>query len=552
MAGPDVFQEQAPFSADKGIFGLHLRRTNSGLWYDQHLLPSPDLLAICSRLQNADVTMHLNGDGLPNSLVPASVSVYHCFSSQKLAPLQFSGQHSLLLVSSPLPFDDSPPVRSLKSWVTLFREALTTSAAGTCITVALLARQTTAALPMLPILDRRFELDRIKAWKVETAILPDMCLCERDPVSTQVARSPLPTPFPILIFAFRTPVQWGKFTAPQVIWMDPPASTATPEEAQAFHVLLNVPASTPLPNGMERPTTSNRILGMLNMMDPGETSTQLRMASHLRYPAIWPPAVQRASPDKTTVAHYLVPLKIVDHLTEDLESLQMQGIRWMILSADRPTYVINHLPHRVVGRAPSYKAQADEVLDSILCSPQVARLFDECLVLNRWDVITKVAEGVDLEVLATTLSNLDHLVLLEANSMQLIKPASECTVVQPPHLILASPPTILPDYAIQVVCKAASLLHHQAMSVPGRSLLTFEHKEVAAALAGARIPCGSAGFLTLTTGSAAQDQALSSTSGIPLAASWDQRLANLPPLPRLTLSAENVAAAAAADPMQEN
>ena len=295
-------------------------------------------------------------------------------------------------------------------------------------------------------------------------------------------------------------------------------------------------------------------------MDPGETSTQIRMASHLRYPSQWPPIVQRASPDKLTVAQYLVPKLIVDRLVEDAEDLQSQNIRWMILDSQVPSYIINHLPHRSPGNAPSYKAQADEVLDSILCSPQVARLFDDCVALNRWDVLAKIAEGVDLEVLATTLQNLDHLILVEAGTGKHIRPALEPSVVQPPNLILASPPTVLSSYATQLVCQAASILHHQSMSTPGRTLLTFEHPEVAACLAGAKIACGAAGFLTLTTGNATRDGELSRARGLEPGAPWDERLKILPPLPRLTLSTENVAAAsrmaevgeAPAVPMQEN
>jgi hypothetical protein len=338
-----------------------------------------------------------------------------------------------------------------------------------------------------------------------------------------------------------------------------------PPDAQAFHVLLNVPSSTTLPNGIERPTTGNRILGMLNQMDPGETSTQLRMAPHLRYPPQWVPLVQRSSPNKLAVAQYVVPHSIVEKLCEDAEDLQAsQNVRWMILSPDSPTYLINHLPQRSSSGAPSYKAQADEVLDSILLSPQVARLFDDCLALNRWDVIAKLADGVDLEVLATTLLNLDHLILLDANTSQAIKPAPESTLVQPPQLILATPPTLLPSYAVQMVCNVASILHHQPMSTPGRTLLTFEHKEIAECLAGAKVPCGSAGFLTLTTGSAQRDAESSGSHGTLPATPWADRLSNLPTLPRLRLSMENVAAASAqapvtsegpvpdADPMQEN
>jgi hypothetical protein len=240
----------------------------------------------------------------------------------------------------------------------------------------------------------------------------------------------------------------------------------------------------------------------------------------------------------------MVPKFIVDRLVEDAEDLQSQNIRWMILDPQSPSYIINHLPHRSPGSAPSYKAQADEVLDSILCSPQVARLFDDCAALNRWDVLAKVAEGVDLEVLATTLQNLDHLILVEAGTGKHIRPALEPSVVQPPNLILASPPTILSSYAIGLVCHAASILHHQSMSTPGRSLLTFEHAEVAACLAGAKIACGAAGFLTLTTGNAAHDGELCKARGIDPGAPWDSRLKVLPTPPRLALSVENVAAAA--------
>lgn len=549
-ADSDPFQQAAPGLVDKDIFGLHLRQTSSGLWFDQRPLPSQELLTLCGRLRNAEIDVLLNGDGLPNSRLPSTLLTFHTLSHSGLQPPQLQGHHSLLLVSTPLPFDDSPPVFSLRSWVNLFRESLSRPSPTTRITVVLMARQTSAALPLLPILDRRFELDRLKAWKAGVWVLPDIHLGHRDPQTAEVSISPLPTSFPLLMFGFSSELRHLHAPIPEVAWVDTPPPMDIPSGAQAVHVLLNVPSSTLLPNGLERPTTSNRILGMLNMMDPEETSTQLRMASHLRYPSHWSPTIQKASPDKLTIAHYLVPQSIVDHLVEDSDALLAHNIRWMILSPDSPSYLVNHLPRKVGRGAPSYKAQSDEVLDSLLCNPQVSRLFEECVALNRWDVLVRIADGIDLAVLATTLSNLDHLLLLEARSLQVIKPSTDSNTVQPPHLILASPPTILNFYAVQLVCTVASILHHQAMSTPGRTLLTFEHAVVASYFAGARVPCGSAGYLTLTTGDAAKDGDLCRQCGLPDNASWDLRVSSLPALPHPTLSVANVEAVSQA--MQEN
>ena len=439
----NAFQKTAPEIAGKDIFGLHLRTTSNGLWFDQKPLASQELLQLCGRLQNAPVDLLLTGDGLSNPLLPQSLPNYHIFSHQHLSPPQLQGHHSLFLASTPLPFDDSPPIFSLKSWVGLFQSALGASGKDTRITVVLMARLTSAALCLLPTLDRRFELDRLKRWKSGIWVLPDARLGIRDPRTAEVALSPLPTPFPLLIFGVSSACR-HLIASPKIAWIQTPPPLEIPPEAQAVHVLLNVPSSTTLPNGLERPTSGNRILGMINLMDPGETSTQLRMAVNLRYPPHWIPTIQKSSPDKVTVAHYLVPRSIVEKLEEDTESLISHNIRWMIFSDERPTYLVNHLPHRSARGAPAYKFQAPEVVDSLLCNTHVARAFDECLVFNRWDAIVRIADGIDLPILAATLSNSDHLLLLEAGTNQVIKPSSESSTVQPLHLILASPPPFWP------------------------------------------------------------------------------------------------------------
>jgi hypothetical protein len=294
--------------------------------------------------------------------------------------------------------------------------------------------------------------------------------------------------------------------------------------------------------------SGTRLLMMLNQLDPTESSTQFRHCPPTRYPLHWLPEMQRAAPDKLAIAQYHVPMQIIESLEEDSPSFFAMGIRWCVLSTTS-AFLISHLPNRQKGStARFYKCQADEILDTILSPPTISRLFAQAVAFNRWDVYVQLHAGVDPEVLAETLQSWDNLQLLDAATQVIVRPSRNHKVVEPPCLILTSPPTILIQYAVEHVGTITSVRSHQLLPRPGHALLTLESDAAAKVLAGCHIPCAGTGHIILTTGSQERDALLCQEMGLSQGASLYDRQPLLDTLPRSFLSIENVRACTFAPP----
>ena len=87
--------------------------------------------------------------------------------------------------------------------------------------------------------------------------------------------------------------------------------------------------------------------------------------------------------------------------------------------------------------------------------------------------------------------------------------------VEPPHLVLVCPPTLLLSFALDLVGKLSPLRDHQLLDLPGRAIVSFELLEAAKALAGCRISLVAAGSILLSTGSLERDRQINADVGVP-------------------------------------
>ena len=544
-----AFQSQASTHLSPA-YGLNLSQVEStGVWFDKKPLASDSIVQAIATLIPKPIDNWLISDGLPNPSLPPSIDQFDVFSHKNLTPSQLVGKHSVLFTPTPLPFEDSAPVFSMRSWCQLFRQSLAEkSAIPTQISILLVARMTSPCPNLIPLLDKRFELDLLKPWKAGLWVIPDAHLAERDRQTGLVLPGAWPSPFPLVLHSFSSTGgrSAGKIP-PSIHWITPPPADApkAPLEGRAHHILLNAPAAIPSPAGTQRTMSGTRILMALNCMDPGESSTQFRHSPSLRYPPQWLPQMQRASPDSVAIAHYYVPAHIVTSLAEDSADLLEVGVRWCLLG-QAPGFLINHLPRKSKQLAARpYKCQADEILDTLLAPDEIRRLFRNALVFSRWDVYVELHEGVDPQALADTLLSLDNLLLIDATTQGVVSPSSSQRVVEPPSLILVCPPTLLVQYAVEQIGVLTSIRRQQVLDRPGHALLTLEHTEAAKILLGSRIPCADAGAIILTSGCPSKDATANAEMGIPADASFAVRSTCLSQFGRSVLSIENVAAAAA-------
>lgn len=556
LTAPVDFQGLASAHASQ-VYGMNLCQIESDqTWFDKKPLASSTLVGQIEKLTRTPIDQWLLSDGLCNPELPLHINSFHVFNHKSLGPESLKGKHSVMFVSAPLPFDDAPPVFSLRSWCQLFRQTLSLQGpSATSITIVLVSRSTTPTLQLIPLLDKRFELDMLKSWKRGVWVLPDIHLAERDTHSGHVYTQAWPSPYPLMLYSFSSARTPGNQKIPALVaWLDSSPldeDIELPPESRAHHVLLNLPSTGAGQEGRNRAMSATRILMILNSLDPSESSTQFRFASNLRYPLDWLPQVQRAAPDSVTIAHYHVPSHVVSSLEEDGPNLLENGIRWCVMGA-APAFIINHLPNKQKGSASKpFKCQADEILETLLSPPAVSRLFSQVMALNRWDVYAELNQGVDPQFLADTLLNLDNLLLLSASTQAVIHPSAGQRVVEPPMLFLICPPTILVQYALDRVASVTSIRCHQLVDRPGHALLTLEHAAAAKALAGCRIPCTGAGNIILTSGLADRDRKASEEVGIRGELSLAERKAFLQGLPNTWLSLENVQSLSSPESLME-
>lgn len=526
-------------------YGPQLKRLNSGEWFEEMELPSPKIFDLVEKEQSHPVQLLYPADGLPNPRFPAGCETYHVFNQNSVTADCLMGKHALFSFTKPLPFEDSDPIFSFRSWCQLVGQALANSPPNsTQVSILLVARHQSPTPRIIPLLDRRFEMEALRKYLSQVIVLPDMALDIRDCETGLVEENRAYRQFPLMLFILSnaTPRPHGVITrvengAPSHIDV---ALTLPESQTEAFHILLNCEMAIAFPQEKGREISALRILMHLNQMDPSETTSQFRMASAIRYPPSPLPQLQRAAPDGLAIAHYHVPHSILQHLNEDRDSLCEIGITWALLPDDmHGMFLVNHLPNRKLGSKRMQKSQALEVRDSILVAPSVSQLMDLTIILNRWDVLIRPAPGVLAPQLAETLKNLDNLALVDACQLTRILLSGRQQIFDVPHILVMYPLHMTLDCVLSCATSLAPAERHQDLGTPGSVLLTLQNPECASILYGLKIVTQK-GTIAFSSGSTMKDAASEKQHGLPPKAPWAARkvliekvLINQPP-PRLS------------------
>ena len=413
-------------------------------------LPSVDLFDMAYKAQGAVVDVHIFGDGRRDDTLPGDVKVYEPLSHGSIEPSHLLGRHSLFLFPRFIPFQDSPQQFCLRSWCALILSTLQDAGnAGTKMSLILEARFLSPHLPSLPLLDRRFELDRLRRFLVKVVILPDTHLNERCAETGEVVVCRHPPLHPLLMFVYRGGASFD-LLPPHEVWYVPSRvgewDLHPPEEAKAFHVLMNY--ETLDSPDVQHPVTALRFLMAMNALGVDETSSQFKLASSLRYPASILPTIQRAAPEGVSIAHLYVGADWLDRMEDDRAFLQEQGFSWCILSDGSDRLVMNHLPRRRSGNQPGKKNPAPQVRDAILSVPRIASLFQELLILNRWDVLGLLQDGVSRSHIAQSLEQLDNIVVQDTSQFLRVSARVGYGIVEPPEVLLKYPAALLLYYGV--------------------------------------------------------------------------------------------------------
>ena len=408
------------------------------------------------------------------------------------------GAHSFLFLPRPLPFTDSPAVYSLRSWVNTIRDAMQQPTPHpTLVTLAIQSRFDSPSPMVLPILDRRFELDSLRKYLTAVRIVPDLSLFHRDEEGN-ILPDRLPTPCPLMVFFYASTSSFSSQVSNE-LWLDPsdsPAATATDDDT-ALHVILNI--ATP-PTTSSTPLKGLRILMVLNGMAPDEASTNFRNAGNLQYPADFVPIVRMAAPESHTIADYHVPPFIVQRLAENTQILREYGVEWAVMSDSvAGSFIVNHLPRKSQPGSKPLKRPSPEVRDSLLAVPAIAELLGNVILLSKWDVWIRPHPGVSIELLAAQLQNLDDLQMTDAAQMLKVRVSSGPPSVSPPDVLASYPARILPTTVVAEISQLIPVVSHQPTQKPGLLLLRVQNAELATIMYGVKVPTRH-GFITLTTG----------------------------------------------------
>ena len=511
---PRVPEARAPTPAENSLPGVNAPRIFSGL---PLFLPSSGLVSMVCRAQGSPVDIYIFGDGKPIPTLPEGATVLDPTQHDGLQPPDLQGHHSLFLFPKFIPFKDSPPEYSLRAWCTLMFAAL--QGAGTSetkITVVLESRFSTPHLPSLPLLDRRFELDRLRRFLVRIVVLPDTRLCERCASSGEVQLCRQPPIYPLILFAYRGGASFDTLPEHEV-WRDPSSSVGggviPPDSAKAVHVLMNY--ETPNEPEIVHPVSALRFLMAMNSLSADETSSDFKLATTLRYPATILPVIQRQSPENATIAHLYVGSDWLTRMEEDRAFLLELGFSWCILGDGKERFFLNHLPRRKGNGPPEKKRQSPLVRDAIMSAPQVLASFQELLLFSRWDVVAVMEAGVSRSHVAQSLEQLDHILVQDASQFLRVSPTDRSGRVEPPQILIQFPPSLLLEFVAGELAKIFSLRTVLPSSEAGRALVCAEEPRCASLLYGCSIPCAGHGFIVLTSGSPGQDAEWEARLGLP-------------------------------------
>ena len=509
-----------------------LRQLRDGRWHENIPLASPEIVSCVSAAQNQGIDILFPGDGLPNSRMPATTCIYHLFNQNQIQADALAGRHTLLFFPKALPFADQTPVFSFHSWCTLVKSALSLrSSTPTKVSMVFPARHNSPMPTLIPLLDRRYDLDVLRFFLLSTVVLPDIPWDFRSEEG-HIEHCRNHRTMPLLLFSFSNEPGRIPPSPPRVHWHTIPDQISelaglTPD-THAVHVVLNCHLALAIPDESGYTLSAIRILMVLNRFDPTETTSNFRNASLLRYPPDPMPMVQRHAPDGVVIAHYHIPPSLLQHLEEDRPLLQENGIEWVAFGESQEgLYLVNHLPRKRVDGKKSYKAQALEVRDGILTSPSIAQLLEFVLIWNRWDVLVRPKEGVNVTILSSALQNLDNYAIIDACRNARVNPPRNVETVSDPQILVFFPLHLLPTYLLSVVAAISPVQTHQDLGRPGSLLITFQIPGIARLLYGMRLGTSS-GPISFSCGDGSQDTIHEREAGLPPLAPLSARKEKFP------------------------
>ena len=374
-------------------------------------------------------------------------------------------------------------------------------------------------------------------------MLPDTPWDERTTVgSVETSRNHQGTP--LMVYAFASDVPRGHKAPTTVQWL--PRGDVTPlfhppADMTAIHVLINCQLVEALGSKSEHTMSALRLLMCLNQVDPNERTSTFSGSPLMRYPTDIIPQIQRSAPDGVTIAHYHIPPSRVALLEEDQDLLRSNGIEWGVLPPGQDgLFLVNHFPTRRTDGKKAYKCQALEVRDSLLSCPNISSLLEIILILNRWDVLVRPKEGVEIQALSSSLANLDNLAILDACHFSRISQSTPSRRYNPPEVLVHFPLHLLPSYILSVVASISPVDGHQDVGKSGTLLVRFSNQQVAQLLYGLQIPAA-AGAITFSCGDGAHDAEWERRGGLPSRAPLNAWLALLPSVEALpVLNAANL------------
>ena len=153
-----------------------------------------------------------------------------------------------------------------------------------------------------------------------------------------------------------------------------------------------------------------------------------------------------------------------------------------------------------------------QVRDAILSVPRIASLFQELLILNCWDVLGLLQDGVARSHIAQSLEQHDNFVVQDTSQFLRVSARVGYGIVEPPEVLLKYPPALLLDYVVGELAKVTPLRSAIPTGEPGRAVLCVETPQLAPFLYGCVVSCAGCGPVLLSSGSGQKD------------AEWEMRL----------------------------
>ena len=126
--------------------------------------------------------------------------------------------------------------------------------------------------------------------------------------------------------------------------------------------------------------------------------------------------------------------------------------------------------------------------------------FDWLVLFNRYDVVARVKDGVNRQLLAAALKDADSISMTNAHEFLLV------STQKPPQAIVLFPTSVLPGHVVSTVYVFGPIKASSITSKPRRLIVTYEHPQSATIAYGAILPIRSPSPIQITSKSNASDK----------------------------------------------